>query len=65
MADDQFTYVEVVESSTGKVIKRIYVGGKTDRAIDRVEDGLNINLNHDLYYSQVTTYESAQMLDPK
>ena len=61
MNNDQFTYVEVVRRVDGNVIHRVYVqSGRTDR----VEDGMNINLNHDDYYTQVAYYESAQELNP-
>lgn len=38
---------------TGKEEDRIDVTGKTDTEIEKIERGININLNHDKYY---TTY---------
>lgn len=43
---------------------RIDVTGKSERAIDRVEIGVAINLNHDQYYLKVETYEAEQPLKP-
>ena len=45
------TYLEITEFSTGNVVKRIDVTGKSERTIDKIDDGLNINLNHDKYYT--------------
>lgn len=42
--------VQVIEYSTGKVIKEIVVS--SERKADKVESGLNINLNHEKYYTR-------------
>jgi hypothetical protein len=34
----------------GVVVRRIDVSGKTDRQIERIEDGLSINFNFDDFY---------------
>jgi hypothetical protein len=39
----------IVEYATGKIIKEIDAG--SERSAERVERGLNINLNHDKYYT--------------
>ena len=43
-------YIEVVERKTRKVIKRL--GPHPDRKAERVERGVNLNLNTDCYYTQ-------------
>ena len=43
--------VEVVEYATGKVVKSISVAGNT--AANRVDGGLNINLNHEKYFTRI------------
>ena len=45
------TYLEIKEYKTDKVVKRIDVTGKTDRMIDKIDSGMNINLNHEKYYT--------------
>ena len=47
------TYLEVTEFKTKKVVKRYDVTGRPDRMIDKFDDGLNINLNHDKYYTMI------------
>ena len=45
------TYIEIKEKSTKKVVKRFDVTGKHERMIEKFDDGLNINLNHDKFYT--------------
>ena len=47
------TYIEIIEFKTKKVTKRFDVTGKNERMIDKFDDGLNINLNHDKYYTLI------------
>jgi len=42
----QFQYIEIIETKTKKVVCRMDVSGKGERTIERIEDGVNINLNH-------------------
>ena len=45
-----FKYLEIVEDSTSsKVVKRMDVTSKTDRQIQKLENGLELNLNHAKY----------------
>lgn len=55
------TYIEVIEFKTKQVVKRVDVTGQTERQIDKVDDGLNINLNHEEYYTRVQEYETKQV----
>ena len=44
-------YLEIREYKTDKVVKRYDVTKSSSRMIDKFEDGLNINLNHDKFYT--------------
>lgn len=55
-----FTYVEVLERATKKVIERIDVSDRGESSMDRVERGLNINLNHRDYFTRIAVYKTAQ-----
>jgi len=52
--DKVFTYVEVKTTSDDSVIKRFDVTDKTQREIERIDDGININLNHSEYFTIIT-----------
>ena len=43
--------VNLINSETGEVEK--VFEAQTKRAAERIDDGLNINLNHDKYYTEV------------
>lgn len=45
------TTIEVREYGTDKAIHSVDVSGKSRSHIDRVERGMNINLNHDKFYT--------------
>lgn len=40
------TAIEIVDRETREVVKSFDVEGDTDRAIDKLEAGININLDH-------------------
>ena len=45
-------YVEIVEFETEKVVKRM--GGYTsERRADILDKGVNINLNHDKFFTRI------------
>tara|TARA_R110000868_G_scaffold297468_4_gene557798 strand:+ start:2046 stop:2216 length:171 start_codon:yes stop_codon:yes gene_type:complete len=44
-------YVEIVKFDTDEVVKRM--GPFSERRADRVQDGANINLDHDNYFTRV------------
>jgi hypothetical protein len=54
MSDKEF-YVEIVqyaeEGEDEKVVKRS--GPHSERRADKIDDGLNINLNHERFYTRV------------
>lgn len=43
--------VKVVDSETGEVVKTLEAAN--ERAADRLDDGLNINLNHSKYHTAI------------
>ena len=45
-------YVEIVEYETEQVVDRIDCGASGRRA-DRIDDGVNINLNHERFYTRI------------
>lgn len=47
--------IEIVEFETGKVVESIDVSNKSFKTIERIERGININLNHNSYYTRVKT----------
>lgn len=46
-------YLCIVNFKSKKVVKKLDVSDKSTNSIDRIENGMNINLNHDEYYTQV------------
>lgn len=47
------TFIEVVETATKKVVRRVEVTRHGERARDRIDSGMNINLNHSEYHTRV------------
>lgn len=46
-----YKYIEIKSYGNGEVIKRLDVSDKTDRSVDVIDSGMNMNLNHDKYYT--------------
>jgi hypothetical protein len=42
--------LKVVEIKSGRVVHRVDVSDTSERSIEKVEDGLLINLDHDRFY---------------
>jgi len=57
-----YKYIEVVAFDGKQVVMRMDVTGKPERQIDRIESGININLNHEDYYTTVSDYETEQQI---
>ena len=57
----QSYYIEVRELETDKVVKRM--GPHNERRAERIDDGLNHNLNHDKYYTVIVTNETGEFSD--
>lgn len=49
---EQF-YVEIVEYATEEVVKQS--GPHSERRADKLDDGLNINLNHERYFTRIVS----------
>jgi len=45
--------IEVIEYSTNEVVKTIECHGKSERQVDRVDDGLNRQLNHEEFFTRI------------
>ena len=46
-----FKYIEIKKYENGEVVKRIDVSNLSDNAIDKMDRGMNINLNHEVFYT--------------
>lgn len=57
MTEQSQFYVDVVSYEDGAVVKRL--GPMAERKADKVDDGLNINLNHDKYYTLIVPVAEA------
>jgi hypothetical protein len=57
------TYIEV-RRWDDTVVHRVDVTGKSERNIDRIENGMAINLDHSEYYLEVKEYDNEQPLKP-
>lgn len=60
-----YTYIEIVSYETGKPIKRYDVTGKSERMRDRVDSGINRNLDTENYYTREQEYQQRQTKSPK
>jgi hypothetical protein len=49
-----YKYLEIIKDKTNEVVKRLDVTSKGERMIDKIENGMNINLNHDEYSTKLT-----------
>ena len=47
-----YRYVEIVDKD-GEVVKRSDVTGWSDRLVERLDDGLNRNMNHESYFTRI------------
>lgn len=49
--------IEIVEYSTEAVVESVDVSGKNERQIDKIDRGININLDHDKFYTRILTHQ--------
>jgi len=49
--------IQIIETATDRVEHEIDVTGQSERSIERTEDGVNINLNHEQFHTNVTEVE--------
>ena len=45
--------IDVVSYETGEVVKSVDVRGKAERTVDKVDRGMQINLDHEKYFTVV------------
>jgi len=45
--------IEIVDYKTSEIIQVINCAGKTERQVNKIDDGLNINLNHSEYFTRI------------
>ena len=57
-ANEMKAYIQVVSFETEEVIHQIEITGKTHTQIERIDNGLNINLNHEKFYTREVEVES-------
>lgn len=55
-----YFYIEIKELETAKVIKRLDCTDNSKRSREKIESGMNINLNHEEYYT--FSFESETQL---
>jgi hypothetical protein len=53
----KYVYLEIVEYGTDEVVKRMDVTNKSERLIERIERGVNINLNHNEFFTRQSSTE--------
>ena len=47
-----YKYLEIVKDKGNEVVERLNVSDKSERSIEKIEKGMNINLNHNEYTVQ-------------
>lgn len=57
-------YLEVVAFDGDRVVKRLDMTRKPERHVDKVDDGMNINLDHENYFTRIKEYDSEQPQRP-
>jgi len=53
MSEAEKRVLEVVETATGNVVHEIDVSDRGARATERIEDGVNRNLNHAAFHTRL------------
>jgi len=51
MEKKQNIYLEIIEYSTGKVSQRFDMTGKSEREYDKLDRGINRQLDHERFYT--------------
>ena len=47
------TTIQIIEFNTEKVVKEVDVTGRSNRSVNRIKAGMDINLNHFEYYTLI------------
>lgn len=45
--------IEIVAYGTDEVVKTIDCPGKSERQVDKIDRGVNINLDHERFYTRI------------
>lgn len=53
-----YKYLEIKSRGTHEVILRIDVTNKSERSIEKAEEGMNINLNHEGFFTNIEESET-------
>lgn len=61
MRNSKYKYLEIKSYNDNRVVKRFDLTEKSDRQSDKIENGVNINLDHDKFYTFI--YDSEYKLD--
>lgn len=56
----EYRYLEIRKYEGNEVVKRMDVTSMSERKIDRIDSGMNINLNHKEYYTTTVSYSEPQ-----
>lgn len=51
-------YLEIRRIEDDEAVKRLDLTGRSDRDVERIERGANINLDHKRYYTEVVESEN-------
>jgi len=60
-----YKYLEIRRFRNCEAVKRFDITGKSAREIERLEQGVNTNLNHEDFFTEESEYCEPQLLDPK
>ena len=52
-----YKYLEIIMDSTKEVVSRMNITNQTQRQIDRLMDGIEINLNHAEFHLEIRESE--------
>jgi hypothetical protein len=54
--------IQVISYESGEIVHEVDVTGRSERNVDRVESGINRNLNHDQYYTLEAEIEDRELI---
>jgi hypothetical protein len=58
MNKSNYKYIEIKKFSNDEITSRIDVSNKSERLLEKTEKGVNINLNHEEYYTDINYSDS-------
>ena len=56
------TVIQIIEYGSGNVVHEVEVTGMTERQIGKIEQGMNINLNHSSFYTNEAEIEDRELI---